>query len=87
MFKVKVPIIFFGTVGFSPRRDGRYVLRLRSPSLLNPHSLKDCRQAVCVRRAGKKWPTTNLLIITTIAVKALPGFTFPCTLSETGIWV
>ena len=25
MLKVKVPIIFFGTVGFSPRRDGRYV--------------------------------------------------------------
>jgi hypothetical protein len=24
MFGVKVPIIFFGTVGFSPRRDGRY---------------------------------------------------------------
>ena len=25
MLKVKVPIIFLGTVGFSPRRDGRYV--------------------------------------------------------------
>jgi len=24
LFKVKVPLIFFGTVGFSRRRDGRY---------------------------------------------------------------
>ena len=24
MLKAKVPIIFFGTAGFSPRRDGRY---------------------------------------------------------------
>ena len=27
MLKVKVPIIFFGMVGFSPRRDGRYKLQ------------------------------------------------------------
>jgi hypothetical protein len=25
MLKVKVPIIFFGTVGFSPRKEGRYL--------------------------------------------------------------
>ena len=25
MFEVKVPMIFFGTVGFSPRRDGRCI--------------------------------------------------------------
>ena len=28
MLKVKVPIIFFGTQGFSARRDGRYKLDL-----------------------------------------------------------
>ena len=27
ILKVKVPIIFFGTQGFSARRDGRYYLR------------------------------------------------------------
>lgn len=27
MLKVKVPIIFLGTVGFSPHREGRYYLR------------------------------------------------------------
>jgi hypothetical protein len=27
MLKVKVPIIFLGTVGFSPRRDGRYCVK------------------------------------------------------------
>jgi hypothetical protein len=26
MLKVKVPIIFFGTEGFSARRDGRYMI-------------------------------------------------------------
>jgi len=26
MLKVKVPIIFLGTVGFSPHRDGRYIV-------------------------------------------------------------
>ena len=25
MLKVKVPVIFLGTEGFSPRRDGRYL--------------------------------------------------------------
>jgi hypothetical protein len=29
LLKVKVPIIFLGTVGFSPRREGRYMF---SPS-------------------------------------------------------
>jgi len=27
MLKVKVPIIFFGTQGFSARRDGRYLVK------------------------------------------------------------
>ena len=26
MFKVKVPVIFVGTAGFSPRRDGLYTM-------------------------------------------------------------
>ena len=30
MFEVKVPIIFFGTPGFSARRDGRYLSRYYS---------------------------------------------------------
>ena len=36
MLEVKVPIIFFGTVGFSPRRDGRYMPLPNTPSLLIP---------------------------------------------------
>jgi len=28
LLKVKVPMIFLGTVGFSPRRDGRYAPKL-----------------------------------------------------------
>jgi len=38
MFEVQVPIIFFGTVGFSPHRDGRYQNNARkSISLITSH--------------------------------------------------
>jgi hypothetical protein len=30
MFKIKIPMIFFGTLVFSARRDGRYVFSLIS---------------------------------------------------------
>jgi hypothetical protein len=33
MLKFKVPTIFFGTVGFSPHRDGRYIGRRQNHML------------------------------------------------------
>jgi len=40
IFKVKVPIIFFGTVGFSPHRDRRYKRAYELHYFLDYDSLK-----------------------------------------------